>query len=205
SVGENATLKVNNFLPQTEPWPYAPAGDRERQRTFRALLIRLTSPMMGGQSVPRWIVGEPNPAQDRFPLLCEFFRLSDPALLREFLEPPPAKELGKDGQLVLVVGKQRFRYRIDRDRLNEKIKVGDTGLTLEITGVVNLLEEAARQMHKKDLKLKVNYPAVKFRLSRGEETTEWMSCARIPDQLFPVGDEAVPEVAAWYHTHDQLW
>ncbi|MBI1918833.1 MAG: hypothetical protein HYS12_29430 [Planctomycetes bacterium] len=204
SIG-NATLSVNNFLPQTEVWPYSPANKNDVEGDFPALLLRLAGPM--GIAQPIWVTGQFRLAPDSEVLLTSFFRLEEPALLDEFLKQPPAKQTGKEGQLVLALGggeKRVFRFPVDKGRVGEKVKVGDTGQTLELTFVGDLrdLPEAKHDVHE-GLR---NCPMVRFKLSRDEASSEYLSVARIPGRAVPADrGAAAAEVSAWYHAPDPLW
>jgi hypothetical protein len=204
----DAELRVTNFYPTTEVWPYSAAPDGAAH-SFPALMLRLQSPMMGAQSMPMWVTEFPQ--RSGFPINFELFRLPSPTLLKEFLNPPTqaSKDMGKDGQLVLTIDGvpgRVFRIPVDSDKLNTRIKLPGTDLVVKITDIGNLADEIAKRA-KGHGKLNINYPLVKFELSNTKESTgRYQCCARQPDMPLSMQEEGKPaEVAAWYHTPDPFW
>jgi hypothetical protein len=197
----SATLEVTNFLPQTEYWPYSPAGDDASSDVFPALLLQLSGPMTQNQVVPMWATGSLKPEDNLLPLGGVFILLEDEALLPEFLDPPATKP--GEGQLALLLGegkKRVFRIPVGPDRLNEKVKVGDTGLTFELTLISNLRDLGARGHGKRSC------PFVKFKLSRGDDATEFFSTAHHAGPCLALkGGTGPAEVSAWYRPADPLW
>ncbi len=205
-LDDRTSLTVENYYPHTQRWPFSPGGPKDDE-TFPAVYLRLTTPMMP-RPVKRWVTSMPAFEQDPSPIGFELFVLDDPALVPEFVEPPPDKELGREGQLVLVVGYRRTvcRLSLDKIREGETVDLEGTALKLKLKRRGNLMDllgqkpdEDAR-MHHVPL-----YPTVEFELSGPGGKGTYMACARLPNMpTFREGQD-VDRVSAWYHYPDFRW
>jgi hypothetical protein len=191
-------LTVENYYAHTESVPYSAAPPGEPG--LPALKIELQSPKVG--SLPeRWIVARPR-GEYRLPsgnALVEMMALTDPALLPEFLDPPPPEKMGKHGLLVVRLGGETVRIAIDRDAPGGPVALGASGRTLTVKQVIaNLDDEGGGH---------TQYPGVKFEVTGPGGTTEYMACARVP-HLLPELLEAQgkrADLSAWYHFPDCHW
>src|SRR5205085_4994347 len=107
----------------------------------------------------------PSREVDPSPVSFELLVQEDPVLLQEFLDPPPAADLGKAGQLAFVVGHQRKLCRVNLDDLvlGQSIELQGTGLkfTLRRRGqLMDLLDEKPEA--NADGRPMPLYPAVEF-------------------------------------------
>jgi hypothetical protein len=236
------TVKLTNFYPWAELLPYKDASDlRGVEHTFPAVQLKLVSKFFPG-SAEFWVTGLP----DRLPAgmkeltldvqqqLHQFFVNRETMLagqngvafdlltashaeqVDEFLRPPPAAEMGKQGQLVLFLGSSHraVRLPIAEDRIGKTVDMGD-GLSFKLTWIGNLLDRLVfLPKHEKDIKAFLknragdfgSYPMVEFELRRGEEKNEFQACARIPNLPVFQGDGSpLTEVIAFYHQPSGLW
>ena len=199
-------LTVENYYPTTERWPFTAAETEDEHKTFPAMQIKLTTAMT---PVPlrRWVTSLPNFEADPTPISFEMFKLHDPALLPEFLEPPSLKALGDRGELVVLLGPERHELRVSLD----KVKEGET-IDLKQAGLKFTLKKRG---HVLDLLGKSDdspvdpgtpqYPAVLFELASAKGVGTYAACARLPNlQAFVKGTD-VTLVTAWYHYPDFRW
>ena len=203
-LADGVKLEVNNYYPHTERWPFSPADGGEKG--FPAMQLRLTAAVMP-RPMKRWVTSIPSFEPDRLPVSFEFLLLDEPALLPEFLEPPKQADLGRAGQLVLVVGHQKKICRLALDTLKEDQTVKLPGTALEFTlkkrgPLTELLERKPEDAQKGPMPL---YPAVKFELSGPGGKGTYMTCARLPHMPIFRDGQDVEEVAAWYHYPDFRW
>jgi hypothetical protein len=197
-LDERTTLAVNNYYPHTEHWPYSKTSDPDG---FPALKLRLTS-AVAGRPLERWVVGLPHFEREPSPICCEVMTLPEPALLPEFLDPPPPAAMGKQGLLVLLVGpeKKAFRLPVDKDRLGKDIDLPGTGLRLVLNKCGDIVEFVRSGVA--PAAESPRNPTVHFELSGPAGRGEYLACARLPDVpllRYGVGPE---QLAAWYHYPD---
>ena len=74
---ETVSLKVENFYPHTESWPYGPAA--ADQPGFPVLLLRLKS-SMAPKPMKRWVTSVPEFDRDPSPVAFEMLVLDEPCL-----------------------------------------------------------------------------------------------------------------------------
>src|SRR5207248_2575138 len=131
---------------------------------------------------------------DTSPLAAELFVLPEQKLLEEFLSPPPPEKMGKDGQLVLLLGgNQTLRIDVDKDKLGETIPVPGSDLKVKLTECDNLLVQFFKDRKPDELP---QYPMVKFEVTKGDDKGEYIACARLPHrQALEKGKEVVPVAA----------
>ncbi len=201
-LGEGASLKIDNFYPHTEQWPYRKAKDDEV--SFAALRLRLTT---DSTSRPRelWLTSQPGRPGDPGPLALELMELDEPALLPEFTHPPDPATLGKQGQLVLALGRRGLICRLAVDALKPGVPVELSGtpllLTLKRTGdLMDLLKYKDRTPP--EPKGPAAYPAVHFELTGPHGKGEYLACARLPQMPAHLRGDNVIRVATWYHVPD---
>jgi hypothetical protein len=202
-LDDNTKIVVENYYPNTERWPFAPV--EESDNSFPALRLKLTTPLVP-QPMKRWVTSLPDFGGDALPLAFEMFTLLDPALLKEFLNPPDLKRLGDKGQLVLAVGTPRRVCRIDLNQVKE-----NTSIDLEGTGLKFTLRKRDDLMvilnHRPDVpnEKSPSYPALLFDLTGKDGTGTYLSCARLPHmRSFRDGKDVSP-VTCWYHYPDYRW
>ncbi len=204
-IDENTVLTVENYYPHTERWPFSDAPDREDEDTFPAMQIRLTTPMTP-MPVKRWISSLPSLEPDPSPIAFEVLILNDPALLAEFLTPPSAAEIGKNGQLVIALGPERSILRVSLDKLKEGETIdvpGGLKFTLKRRG--ELMALLGRQEEMPPGHAAPSYPAVEFELATAKGKGNYICCARLPHlRAFRDGEDVVP-TTAWYHHPDFKW
>jgi hypothetical protein len=192
------TLTVQNFYAHTESIPYSPAPPGVEG--IAAVRIELQSPKVG--SLPeRWVVAVPH-GEYKLPsgnALVELMLLPDPVLLPEFLDPPSPEQMGKQGQLVVVLDRRTFRIPVDREHLGSAIPLEGTGRTLWIKECMDDLYAAHGASTK--------YPAVKFEVTGPEGKTEGLACARLPQLLAEVLEARGTQLpcVVWYHYPDFRW
>ena len=203
-LADGLTLEVKNYYPHTERWPFSPAeGD---QRGFPALQLKLSTAMMP-RPMKRWVTSVPSFEADAMPVAFEMLLLDEPALLPEFIQPPPPADLGKTGQLVLLVGHQKklCRLALDGIKEGEAVELAGTALKFRLLrrgSLPELLDKKHAQKMKGPMPL---FPAVEFELSGPGGKGTYMTCARLPHMpLFRDGQD-VEAVAAWYHYPDFRW
>jgi hypothetical protein len=206
SLDEYTRFTIENYYPTTERWDFAAAETEDESKTFPAMQIRLTTPMTPAP-LKRWVTSLPNFAADPTPISFEMYRLYDPALLPEFLQPPPASALGKTGQLVVAIGPERSLLRVSLDEVKdgETIDLKQAGLKFTVKKRGHLLELQERGENTPiDPSLPL-YPAVLFELASEKETGTYIACARMPNlRAFVKGSDVAP-VSAWYHFPDFRW
>ncbi|MBI1917819.1 MAG: cytochrome c biogenesis protein ResB [Planctomycetes bacterium] len=201
----NTTFEVKNYYPHTERWPFSPAEKDEDG--FPVLRLKLTTPMLP-RPVKRWVSSLPSREVDPSPVAFELLVQEDPALLQEFLDPPPASDLGKAGQLAFVVGHQRKLCRVSLDTLTEGRSV-----ELEGTGLKFTLRRRGQLMDLLDEKPEANaegrpiplYPAVEFDLSGPGGKGTYVACARLPHFRALREGQDVERFGVWYHYPDFRW
>jgi hypothetical protein len=113
-----AELEVENFYPNSKEEPFQKAEDADEKHSFPALKYTLSSPM-AGTFPEQWLaMNMTDQTREMGPGMTELLGLVTPAVLSEFQNPPPAAKLGKRGQLVLVLGGEKYRFAVD-DLLDE--------------------------------------------------------------------------------------
>jgi hypothetical protein len=203
TLDDRTTLTVHNFYPHTEEWPFAKAA--ESGPGFPALRVRLTTPM-SGRPMESWVTSLPVFERDPSPIAVELMALAEPALLPEFLHPPGPKELGKQGQLVLAVGRRRTVARVNLDELEvgRAIELPGTDLSLTLLKYGELMDLLGHKAEGGPAE-RASYPCVQFELSGPGGRGTYLCCARLPQMpAWQEGDE-VAEVAGWYHYPDFRW
>ncbi len=206
-LDDDAKLSVENYYPTTESWPYGEPETADETKEYPAALqLKLTTPMTP-QPMKRWVTTLPNLAPDATPILFEMFKLYDPALLPEFLDPPSAKELGEKGQLVVAIGPERSLLRVSLDKVKEgdTIELKEAGLkfTLKKHGqLLDLMGRSADAPPSADAPL---FPAVLFELATEHATGTYIASARMPHVPAFQKGTAVTPVTAWYHYPDFRW
>jgi hypothetical protein len=194
-----ARCTIHNYYPHTEQWPFSPAQRHESD--LAGLRIRLTIPSAPAP-LDRWLRNAPLPVDDALPLSLTLMTLNDPALLSEFLDPPPRADLGKEGQLVLLLGPTRQRCVVDLDQAppGQPIPLPGTNLTFTCKRQGSLLEVLQKKGPGEGF-----YPTVLFELARGEQCGEYLACARLPGLASFHRGDALTSVSAWYHHPDGCW
>jgi hypothetical protein len=201
AAGE-AMLTVHNFYPHTESKPFSAAAPDENG--FPALRLRLSTPL-APEPMERWVTPLPAPEREQGPIGLEMIVLPEPVLLPEFLTPPPPTKMGKLGEIVLAVGRERKVCRLALDGLKAGQAVDLPGTDLRFT-----LRKCADLMtlldHKTDSGPNVpsSYPSVQFELSGPGGKGRYLACARLPQMpAWQEGERAL--VSAWYHVPDWRW
>ncbi len=205
SLNAETSLVVKNYYPHTERWPFAPAPHHEDG--FPALQLALHTPMIGPRPMKRWVTSLPSFEVDPSPIALEFFLLNEPALLPEFLTPPPSEQLGQAGQLVLALGPSRQLCRIDLNKLKdgETLDLPQAGVQFTLKRRAHLMELLSQGPRNGPPEHRPEYPAILFQLTRGTERGEYIACARLPHlPAFQRGSEVLA-TAAWYHVADFRW
>jgi hypothetical protein len=199
----DAVFTAENFYPHTEAWPYRKADPGEGN--LCALRIKLTTSMT---PIPldRWLDSAPDFfRRDPLPLAMELLTLDEPALLPEFLAPPAKEDLGEQGRLVLLLGREGQRREIDLDTVAEgkAVPLEGTEWTFTLLSRGDLYDLLGGKEAK--AKRRSPYPAVRFALERAGERGEYLACPRVPGMpAFHKGQPAGP-VAAWYHPPEPWW
>ncbi len=128
--------------------------------------------------------------------------MGEPALLPEFLNPPPASALGKKGQLVLLLGPGRTPVRLNLDEVEAgtPAELGDTGLTFTLLKSGHLFDLLGHEGGApKDAP---PLPALQFELAGRAARGTYLVCPLLPQlPAHQSGDEVAP-VAAWLHEPD---
>src|SRR5205085_316266 len=106
----------------TEFAPYSKAPDGDRG--FPALKFVLRSPM-AGTTPEEWVARGPNGDYQTGVALVECLSVRDQVLVAEFLQPPAPKDMGKLGQLALVIGGKTYRVPVDKDKLGTSVPLGE--------------------------------------------------------------------------------
>jgi hypothetical protein len=203
-LADGLTLEVKNYYPHTERWPFSAAPDGERG--FPALQLKLSTAMMP-RPMKRWVTSVPRFDTDVMPVNFEMLLLDEPALLPEFLAPPSPADLGKKGQLVLLVGHQKklCRLALDRIKEGEAVELAGTALKFRLLKRGSLMELLDNEHARKTEGPMPLFPAVQFELAGPGGKGTYMTCARLPHMpLFRDGQD-VEAVAAWYHYPDFRW
>jgi ResB-like family len=188
------SFTIRNFYSHTERAPYseAPPG----HRGFPAFKISFTSPNTG--PVPaEWVAGIRGGEYLLNNIaLVECLVLRDQSLLPEFLNPPPPEQMGKQGQLALVIGDKTFRVPVDKAALGESRPLGDTGLRVTLKSYADSLFDAKADGPE--------YPTVGFELAGPAGKADYEVVARMPQVNHVQGNVGRP-VAVWYHHPDFRW
>jgi hypothetical protein len=194
ALDDRTALVVKNYYGHAESVRYSPAP--AGSDSFPALKIELSSSGMG--LLPeKWVGADAGGHHDLQIALVEMINLRDAELLPEFLDPPAPEKMGKQGQLVLVVGGRTFRLPVDRDQVGKAVPLDGTGREVTITEYVDDFT--------KQKATTPEYPAVKFVLTGpGNSKTDYATCARLPHlvEMQPSTGERVP---VWYHYPDFRW
>ncbi len=217
-LDDKGTLTVQNYYPHTEQWPFRPSpvpGDG-----FPAMKLRLVTPMMP-RPLDRWLCAKPAFERDPIPVGFDLMVLEEPGLLDEFRNPP-TEGLGKQGQLVLLVGREKKRVRVpvEMDRFGESIPLGDTGLTLRFKKLANLMDffnddekghhkghgqgPHGQRPHGSGHPGSV-YPTLEFEIAGPKGIGQYLTCARLPHMPPQRGGADHGPVAAWFHFPDFRW
>lgn len=239
-LGDSAKIVLDNFLPSVEVWPYSRKEDAPaHSETFPVLQLKVES-MLFDTSAEVWVTGLPallpadaealhfllgahahNRIRDgrfldskQLNVHFDLLNASHPLQVREFIAPPAPAALGRDGQLVVFVGRKRqeFRITLDPAQLKKEHKLGDTGLTLTVLENADLMDEATPRIVKNPAEMKRvigvagRFPVVRFRISSGAESGEYQACARLPNlPVFQGQGKNVADIIAYHHAADNLW
>ena len=164
-LGDGRRLTVLGYYPHARREEYSPS--KSSRGGVPAVKIRLRSSVFG--RVPRepWLALIPGDEQttDLGPAMIEMLGRCPTELLNEFLNPPSAKELGAEGQLVLALDGKVHRFRVDRSR-GRSVEAG--GYALNITRYKPGGEGSTP-----------TYPALEFDLTKGGKTTHYITLARL--------------------------
>lgn len=205
---DTVSLKVENFYPHTTSQPFRAAEGQEQ--SFPALHLKMTTPMTKRPN-KRWITSLPDFLPDPMPIRFEMFVLNDSLLLSEFLNPPTTKEMGKKGQLTLILGEDRTRHHVQLDnvKVGEAIDLGKTSFKFKLRHVGNLMNMMTQGHGHGGAGPKDGpfYPAVQFELltADGKKKGVYLASARMPQMpTFQSGDD-VTIVSSWYHYPDFRW
>lgn len=192
SFPDGPTVTLENYYPHTESWPYraAPPG-----KGFPVLKLALGSPMMP-RGVERWVAANAQAPTDALPAHLEIMRLPHPDLLAEFLNPPAARDLGPDGQLVLLLDGRAHRIAIDASRVGQMQPLPGGKRQFK------LVEYASDFLTPGNPK--PGCPAVRFEIHGPEGKTEASAFARLP-HLADARGPAAKRLACWYHFPDHRW
>ncbi len=203
-LGRGAELEVLAYYPHAirEPYSAAQAGERE---TIAAVKFALTSPMAG--SLPeQWVANRHDPYAYVGPALVEMLGRCPRELLSEFQNPPPAGQLGKQGQLVVRLGDETHRLNVAKFLDEAAQPLGKTGWRLQITRyMANILRKDT------GLNSLPENPAVGFDLTAPDgKVTSWFALARYVGEIVPAnnnpGNQKAPAVVhVWYHPPDYRW
>ena len=205
-LDSSTSVAVHNFYPHTEQWPISKAAEGEQ--SFAALRLRLVTPM--ARPLERWISSIPAIERDPLPVALELMTLTETALLPEFIEPPTLNELGKLGRLILVVGPQKTRCRIDLDAVQagKPIDLANTDLTFTLVKTGPLMELLGHEGPAQESTVRTVpglSASVQFELSSGGQKGTYVACARLPNlPAFQKGTD-LAEVSVWYHYPDFRW
>jgi hypothetical protein len=189
-----ARLTVDNFYSHTEYAEYSKAP--QGVTGFPALKLHFRSPNFG-KTQPQW-VGAIRGGEYRLQgaAQVEFLILRDAALLPEFLDPPPPEKMGKEGQLVLVLGGRTFRVPVNKDNLAKAVPLEGTDRQVTLKKYTNNFLEPEQDA--------AEYPAVEFELTGPEGKTDYIALARLPHLSQPRGLKG-ERAAVWYHHPDYRW
>ena len=192
-LGDGRRLTVLGYYPHARREEYSPS--KSSRGGVPAVKIRLRSSVFG--RVPRepWLALIPGDEQttDLGPAMIEMLGRCPTELLNEFLNPPSAKELGAEGQLVLALDGKVHRFRVDRSR-GRSVEAG--GYALNITRYKPGGEGSTP-----------TYPALEFDLTKGGKTTHYITLARYAGVAVPMEDGRPVagdpnNVHVWYHPPD---
>lgn len=196
NLGGGLTLKVENFYPHAEEWPYSASEDAD---AFAALRLRWLDSSKGPSE--QWLTSLPGAPREPGPLAFELMRLEEPALLSEFTNPPRSGSLGKHGELVLALGGKGLicRLAIDAMKPGVPVELAGTPLKVSLKAVGDLLDLLDGKQSAK----MPEWPAVHFELQGPHAKGEYLACARLPQMPAHFRGENVARVSTWYHLADQ--
>ena len=201
TLDEQTALTVKNFYPYTEYWPYSKTAD---EQGFPVLRLRLTAAGgMGMRPMDKWVSALPQFELEPSPISIRLMVLREPALLPEFLAPPAPEQMGKLGQLVLLVGpeKKPCRILLNPDRIDQPLDLPGTDLRLTLKACGDLIDFVGNADGDGPQPASCN-PAVRFVLSGPGGVGTYLACSTLPDMpALREGSSPAP-VAVWYHHPD---
>ncbi len=219
TLAPGVEVKVNNYYPHTEFWPYSPAESDKLEQSFPALKVKITPPG-STEGLEKWVTGEPIPSPDSALVFFQMFTTNDPALVGEFSNPPdplpsdakePSATMGREGQLVLVFPEkphEPFRLPVDRTKLNQAIAVPGTRRKVTLLEIDDLVSYIGRMRggapHDPT---QAGFPMVRFSVTEEDQPVEMLLCARLPQLKtlqFKSGEKQA-EFSACYHYPDYQW
>jgi hypothetical protein len=204
-VGNGARVEIQAYYPHTRQEQFSPAEASDR-KPFAAVKFRMKSPR-GGALPDQWIAGIPGARETEVGAgMIELLAQRCPeSLLEEFRNPRPREELGKKGQLVIALGREKYRLAVDQYLGREPQPMGRSGLFVRIKDY-NPNYTGGRSDDSRDEAVPAN-PVLTFELSADGKAMSFLSAARVAGYAMPLsGDHAVAEkladLAAWYHPPD---
>jgi hypothetical protein len=197
NLGNGRRLTVLAYYPHAREEQYSPS--KTGMHEVPAVKIRLKSAIFGRLPKDPWLALSLNEDQttDFGPAMIEMLGRCPASLVGEFLNPPPAKELGSEGQLVLVLDGKVHRFQVDKSR-GRSVAAG--GYQLKITTY-------NPNFQKDGDGVTPAYPALEFDLTKDGKTSHYITLARyagvairMEDGRPTAGDPN--NVRVWYHPPD---
>jgi hypothetical protein len=202
-LGRGAELDVLAYYPHARREKFSPA-EKGDGNTFPAVKFTLTSPFAG--NLPdSWVALTPDDQSfARGAASVEMLNECPAELLKEFLSPPSADQLGKKGQLVLSVGGEAARFNVDQQEGQPAQPLGKSGWKARIIGYTANLNGKAQEV--------AAMPAVEFELTAPDgKTSRWQalaaygSMAIASDSSKSEPSKFLRDVAVWYNVADNRW
>jgi hypothetical protein len=201
-LGRGAQLEVLGYYPHARRERYSPAGPEDK-KTFPAVKFGLSSaraPKIGGG----WVAYGTGEQEAHFgPAFVEMLGSCPADMLGEFQNPPPARELGQAGQLVLRLGGETCRLSVDKHKAGAAVPLGKTGWKAQITKYSPSYREENEELPR--------MPAVEFeliapdgRVSRMQALARLAGVA-IPDPDKDAAKDILGDLQVWYHVPDNRY